>query len=222
MNYEQALRVFNLVDTTDLTFEEFRALYKKTAKDLHPDRKSGDTKKFVLLKESFDYLSEFGEFKVLVGNFIEPKELVNTDVNQLSLMSRDEIVRRYTHDRTVLEKQLMLFKKAFTEQETTINSIKDVVQQLMHDYENEKEKLQYSLEKRIEELEKEYKPSIINRIFFFLPKMSKEEFWHQYNDSVSQYSRKFEELNLSFFKILVSTYGEGLNTITKQLESNKK
>jgi curved DNA-binding protein CbpA len=222
MNYHQALDIFDLTDTSHITIEEFKVLYKKVARELHPDRKSGDTKKFVKLKEAFDFLGEFSEFKVEVGQFKESTDLVPVDMNQLSLLSRDELMKKYKHDRTVLEKQVNLYRNSLVQQETTISSIKNIVQQLMNDYEDEKRKLQHSLDMQIENLEKAYKPTFINRIFFFLPKMSKKEFWDRYNTSVSQYSRKYEELNLSFFKILVATYGDGLNTITLQLESSKK
>ncbi len=221
MKYSEALRIFDIDSTHAYTMDEFKRLYRKTAKMLHPDNTNGDAKKFVKLKEAFDYLMDFGEFSVGTS-FTENKELATTDLGSLSVLTREELMRRYKHDRGVLEKQLNIYQQSLHEQELALNEVKTVVQHLMNDFEDEKQKLQYSLDRRISDLENKFKPTILQKIFFFLPRMSKKEFWDEYNDSVNQYTKKYEALNLSFFKILVATYGEGLNTITLTLEDSKQ
>jgi hypothetical protein len=221
MKSSEALRIFDIDSTHSYTMDEFKKLYRKTAKSLHPDNTSGDTKMFVRLKEAFDYLMEFGEFSIGTS-FTETNELVTTDLGTLSVLTREELMKRYKHDRGVLEKQLHVYQRSLHDQELALNEVKTVVQHLMSDFEDEKQKLQHSLDSRISELENRFKPTLLQKILFFLPRMSKKEFWDEYNDSVSQYTKKYEALNLSFFKILVATYGEGLNTITLTLEDSKQ
>jgi curved DNA-binding protein CbpA len=218
MNYSEALEVFDLNSLNGVTEEEFKIMYRKLARERHPDTNNGNSKGFVRLREAFDYLREYGSFSPKRKTAKPQKQIVKTDMNSVDAMSREEVVRRYKEDRKVLENQLDLYQSSLTAQEDTMTEIKNVVHKLMEDYENEKIKLQIALDNEIHELESKYRPGFLNRLFFFLPKMSKKEFWEKYNESVAQYTTRYESLNLSFFKIMVATYGEGLNKVSQNLE----
>jgi curved DNA-binding protein CbpA len=221
MNYSEALKVFGLNSINGITEEEFKIMYRKLAREKHPDTNNGSSKDFVLLREAFDYLREYGSFQEKKKTRKKEKYINISDITTIETLSKDEVVRRYKEDRKVLENQIEVFEQSINAQEDTMLEIKSVVEKLMYDYENEKRKLQLSLDVQIQELETKYKPSFLKQLLFFLPKMSKKEFWNKYNDSVYQYTQRYESLNLSFFKIMVATYGEGLNKISQNLENKK-
>lgn len=218
MNYSEALEVFNLNSLNGITEEEFKIMYRKLARERHPDTNNGSSKEFVRLREAFDYLREFGSFQPKKKDSKKQKQIIKTDLNAIDAMSREEVVRRYKEDRKVLENQIEVYQSTIVAQEDTMYEIKNVVQKLMDDYETEKIKLQMALDEEIHTLENKYRPNFFKRLLFFIPKMSKKEFWDKYNESVTQYTAKYESLNLSFFKIMVATYGEGLNKISQNLE----
>jgi curved DNA-binding protein CbpA len=222
MNYSEALKVFSLNSINGITESEFKIMYRKLAREHHPDTNGGNTKNFVKLREAFDYLNEYGSFQEKRKSGRKPKITNPADFTAIETLSRDEIVRRYKEDRKVLENQIEVYQDSINSQEDTMLEIKNVVEKLMGDYENEKIKLQANLDGQIRDLESKYKPSFFRRLMFFMPKMSKKEFWSKYNDSIAQYSVRYESLNLSFFKIMVATYGEGLNKISKTLEDKSE
>jgi hypothetical protein len=47
--------------------------------------------------------------------------------------------------------------------------------------------------------------------------MSEEEFWEKYHFEVQKYSRKDAELDVEFFKEMLTTYGGGLNKIANSI-----
>ena len=218
MNYSEALEIFNLSSLSDVTEEDFKALYRKLARAKHPDTNNGSSKDFVELKEAFDYLKTYGSFHSNKRGLKKIKQLVKTDLVTIDALSKDEVVKRYREDRKTLENQIEIYQQSFFAQENTMTEIKNVVQNIMNDYENEKSKLQIELDNQIYNLEHEYKPNFFKRMLFFLPKMSSNEFWRRYNEFVSSYTSKNDSLNLSFFKIMVATYGEGLNKISQNLD----
>ena len=218
MNYSEALEIFNLSSLSDVTEEDFKALYRKLARAKHPDTNNGSSKDFVELKEAFDYLKTYGSFHSNKRGLKKIKQLVKTDLVTIDALSKDEVVKRYREDRKTLENQIEIYQQSFFAQENTMTEIKNVVQNIMNDYENEKSKLQLELDDQIYSLEHEYRPNFFKRILFFLPKMSSHEFWRKYNEFVSSYTSKNDSLNLSFFKIMVATYGEGLNKISQNLD----
>jgi hypothetical protein len=220
MNYTRALETFELNPTDTLSKEQFQLLYKQLAKKHHPDR-SGETKKFVKLREAYDYLLQYGTFNKEKKPKSQSKKLVTTDTNSLVFLEKDEIIRRYRVDRSLLEDQIQLYFRSLIEQDEVVGNIKSVVERLVHDYEEEKTKLQLALDAKIQQLEYEYRPSFLKRMFFFLPGMNQTEFWRKYHESIDMYSRKYDALNLSFFRIIISTYGDGLNKITKSLEHTR-
>jgi curved DNA-binding protein CbpA len=129
MTYAKALEIFSLSSLHSITMEEFKVLYKNLAKEHHPDAKSGSSKKFVELREAYDYLLENGTFST--GKRRAPrhhKELSVADIGTLDVLPKDELVKRYKEDRQVLEKQLEIYQKSFDKQEDTIDEIKGVVQ----------------------------------------------------------------------------------------------
>jgi curved DNA-binding protein CbpA len=219
MTYSEALKVFGLNSINGITEEEFKVMYRKLAREKHPDTNNGSSKDFVLLREAFDYLREYGSFHEKRKSRKKDKQANITEITTIDTLSKDEVVRRYKEDRKVLENQLEVFEQSINAQEDTMIEIRNVVEKLMGDYENEKKKLQIALDYQIESLEAKYKPSFFKQLLFFLPKMSKKEFWNKYNESVSIYTSRYESLNLSFFKIMVATYGEGLNKISQNLEN---
>ncbi|NJK71664.1 MAG: hypothetical protein HC932_05505 [Thermales bacterium] len=53
MDFEKALKIFNLESLENISFDELRAMYKKLAKERHPDMKLGSSEDFVELREAY-------------------------------------------------------------------------------------------------------------------------------------------------------------------------
>lgn len=228
MDYEKALKIFELESLDKITFNDFRVLYKKFAKQKHPDTKSGTEKEFVKLREAYVLLSEHGEFADEHSDDEKKKSSKNAlkiskkSKKQLNSLTKDEIINKYFKDTRKLENEIEVYRGYVDNQETIITKIKKKVKKITSDFDKEKDILKADLKKEIRKLEKERSPSLLERIFFFLPHRQDEEFWEKYNTHLEEYSTKYAELSISFFKLMLTCYGDGLNKITQSKEPKKK
>ncbi len=222
MDYEKALEVFELESLNSLTFNDFRVLYKKLAKQKHPDTKSGSEKEFVKLREAYVLLSEYGEFSDEQKKHKNALKISKKSKNHLKSLTKDEIINKYFKDTRKLENEVGVFKGYVENQETVISKIKRKVKKITSDFDKEKDILKSDLKKEIKKIERQHKPSIFHRILFFLPQKNEEEYWDEYNKHLEEYSTKYAELSISFFKLMLTCYGDGLNTITKEKNPKKK
>lgn len=215
MDYEAALEVFGLDSLQKTTFNDFRTLYKTLAKTRHPDTKDGSEKDFVELREAYALLSEYGEF---AEEELNPNALkiVRPSKNALKALTKEDIIKRYYKDTLKLTNQIEVYRGYVAKQESVINKIKQKVQKITADFGTEKTLLKKELRKEIKALDKKYAPNLWNKIFFFLPSKSEREYWDRYNRQLDEYSARYAELNLSFFKLILSCYGDGLNRISHQ------
>jgi len=92
---------------------------------------------------------------------------------------------------------------------------------LIDDFEKRKKLLQNELESEIAKLEKKYSGNAFQKILFFLPKMSEEDFWKNYQTKVDEYAKMHTELDIDFFKDMLSTYGKGLNKIGESINQKE-
>ena len=215
MDYEAALEVFGLESLEETTFNDFRILYKKLAKKRHPDTKDGSEEAFVELREAYALLSEYGEFAEVELNPNAIK-LVRPSKNALKALTKDDIIKKYYKDTVKLSNQIEVYRGYVRKQESVITKIKHKVQKITADFTTEKALLKKDLRKEIRVLDKQYQPTLLNKIFFFLPSKSEREYWDRYNKQLDEYSARYAELNISFFKLILSCYGDGLNRISHQ------
>lgn len=201
MDLDKALKVFDVTDIESLDLKSLKTLYRNLAKEHHPDQ-GGQAENFVELKDAYTLLQE-----ELKGN--------NSQGKNLKILSKEEILDKYYKDTTELQVRLDSFQLSFEAQNETLTQVKHRIQNLSKDFERRKQDLQKELESRISKLEKGYTQNLIQKILFFLPKMSEDEFWHKYRSLVDQFSKKHSELDTEFFKQMLEIYGDGLNAISK-------
>lgn len=215
MDYEKALEVFGLDGLDNTTFNDFRKLYKKLAKQRHPDTKKGTDKEFVELREAYVLLSEYGDFAE--NESTNAIKISKANKNALKTLTKDEVIKKYYKDTRKLENQIEVYKEYFENQDSIISRIKNRVTKITEEFDKEKTILKKDLKKEIKRLDKKYRSGTLQRILFFLPSRSEKEYWEQYNHQLDEYSAKYAELNISFFKLILTCYGNGLNKISKQL-----
>jgi DnaJ domain/BSD domain len=200
MTIDIALSIFGLEEAQlgFLTPTEIKEIYRKLAKEKHPDKKGGDSSAFIELKDAYLILSTITQQNT-------GRELVALD--------KDEILNRYQKDTTKLYKTI-------TEQFQSISKIRTEVDDLVSDFEQKKKELEADLNSTISGLEKKYKKNLFQKIFFFLPHMSEKEFWETYHDLVNKQTTKYKNLDFELFKQMAIIYGEGLNQISEILDKN--
>jgi curved DNA-binding protein CbpA len=230
MDFEKALKIFNLETLDNLSFEELRSKYKQLAKDKHPDKKQGSSKDFVELREAYVFLSEFGIFAreqgVIQGNAktskLDKSLAARPRISDLRALTKDEILSRYFKDTQSLESQIGDYQDSLEDQAGVIVDVKENVQKLLAEFEAEKKFLQEQLEKELIKLEKKYNPSLLRKLLFFIPKMSDKDFRNEYQNKIDYFSKQYSDLNISFFKLMLSSYGDGLNKILMRLPNNSE
>jgi hypothetical protein len=221
MDYDQALEVFGLENLNKTTFNDFRTLYKQLAKKRHPDTKSGSDKDFVELREAYVLLSEYGEFAEIsdTNNQTSSKKIKNSKAltkNNLKTLTKEDLIKRYYRDTLKLNNELDNYQGYIKKQESVINKIKTKVTKITKEYDIEKS----LLKKEIRSLDRIKKPSWFKRFFFFFQSKTERENWERYERQLELYSTKYSELHLTFFKLILSCYGDGLNKISNQQKQN--
>ncbi|NJK71665.1 MAG: hypothetical protein HC932_05510 [Thermales bacterium] len=172
-------------------------------------------------------MSEFGIFAreqgVMGSNPRANKNnnsLAKPRISDLRALSKDEILNRYFKDTQSLENQIEIYQDNLDDQTEVIINVKDNVKKLLDEFEEEKTYVQKQLEKELQKLERKYNPGLFRRLLFFIPKMSDKEFKQEYQSKVDQYSKKYSDLNVSFFRLMLTSYGDGLNRILMKLPNN--
>jgi hypothetical protein len=214
MDLQDALIYFGLSSITEVSIAELKAIYRRLAKQKHPDQ-GGTNTEFVNLRKAF----------VLLKNELEkvgPKNEKTTIVTQeLAELNKDELIARYYKDTEKLQNQLQVYEKSVADQQIILSNLKEKVQNLVENFNKEKENLQNSVKQEIKDLEKKLnRETFWRRVFFFWPTISKEEFWLEYNNKIQYYTNLNTDLDATFFKSMLSTYGEGLNGMQKNIPQN--
>jgi DnaJ domain len=200
MTLDNALSLFGLSEAqlSYITVDEIKEIYRKLAKEKHPDKSGGDSSQFIHLKDAYLILSTFAQS--------------NTG-RAMVMLNKDEILHRYQEDTTKLYKTI-------TEQFQSISKIRQEVEILITEFEQKKKDLENDLNGSIEELENRYKKTLFQKVFFFMPSMSEKEFWDSYNRLVESQTDKYKNLDFELFKQMAIIYGEGLNQISDILDKN--
>jgi len=202
MNRQKALDIFELTNLDGLSLDSLKTLYKKLAKNKHPDQ-GGSDNEFIVLKEAYGFLQD--EIKA---------QKLSTDLKEFG---KEEILDNYNQDKKSLENKITLFQKTFDNQIVILNNVKSETQEILEKFENQKKGLQKELEEKINRLEKNYSKGFLQKLLFFLPRMSQDEFWVKYKYQVEIYSQKYTELDIQFFKKMLEIYGDGLNEIAEKV-----
>lgn len=215
MDLQAALIYFGLEKIEDVTLPELKAIYRRLAKEKHPDQ-GGSNTEFVSLRKAFVILKNEHEK-------ITPKTGEAVIVtSELAELNKDELLSKYHKDTVKLQNQLQVYEKSIADQQTIISDLQKQVTTLVEGFNSEKANLQNSVKKDIEALEKQLNGETFwRRIFFFMPKMSSQEFWSQYNQKIQYYSELNNQLDTNFFKQMLGTYGEGLNGLKEKIGKGK-
>lgn len=200
MTLDQALQTFGIGEDQlhYLTPDEVKEMYRQLAKQKHPDKKGGNNRQFIELKDAY----------IMISTIVQQ----NVGRSMIAL-DKDEILNRYQQDTTKLYRTI-------TEQFQSISKIRTEVEELISEFETKKQELEGELNSAIETLETKYKKTLFQKIFFFLPSMSEKDFWETYHALVNQQTNKYKNLDFELFKQMAIIYGEGLNQISEILDKN--
>jgi hypothetical protein len=202
MNIKRALEIFGFDSLNDLNSEELKKVYRKLAKERHPDKMGGTNKDFVELRRA--YLLLYAEAEK------------NDDTQKtLKELSKDEILDKYYQETRDLKVKMDTYEDIIGNQSRTLSIVRESVEQIVERFEYRKQQLKKDLELTISSLERQLKPNIVQKLFSFLwPKLNEDEFWLRYQQQVKNYTRKDQDLNMEFFKEMLTIYGDGLNDIS--------
>lgn len=198
MTLDQALQIFELAEEDLLYFDsdQVKQIYRKLAKEKHPDKAGGDTRSFNELKEAYILLS------VMVQE---------NSGRQLVALDKDQILNKYQIDTRKLHNSL-------TCQYRSINKIKNEVGELIAEFEERKKALEGNLNQSVEVLQNQFKKNLVQKIIPFWPSMSESEFLEKYNNLISDQSKECEILDSELFRRMAEIYGEGLNEISEIID----
>lgn len=216
MDLQKALNIFEIKDLDGMVSKDLKNLYRNHAKSKHPDQ-GGKTSDFIDLKEA--YLLLQSKVKKAEISYTSEKLIKSTHFDiSLEKLSKEEIIDKY-HD---VKLKLTELELAFNQEVQILGSVQQKVQCIVQNFEEEKKRMQKDLDEKIASLENKLSPSLLKRILFFLPKMSEDEFWENYNLHIQNYTVKTSEMDIEFFKEMLSVYGEGLNSISGAVVSKIK
>jgi hypothetical protein len=203
MNLQRALEIFNLENLNGLDERELKSIFKRLAKERHPDQ-GGSNSDFVQLKEAH----------IILEQELEDGEIQTTG-NDLKTLSKEEILNKYYQDTHTLQSKIENLQLNLDNHAEALEHVKQGAVEVMTEFEVQKTKLKQELDISLEALQKEYNSSFLKRLFFFKQKMSEQDFWNEYHQHVHKYVRKTSDLNVELYKVMVNIYGEGLNNISR-------
>ena len=216
MDLQEALIFFGLKAIEEVSLADLKVIYRKLAKEKHPDQ-GGSNSEFVNLRKAF----------VLIKNELEktgPKATKTTIITQeLVELNKDELIAKYYKDTEKLQNQLSVYEESIADQQTILISLKDKVRNLVDNFNKQKGDLQVSVQQEVQSLERKLnRETFWRRVFFFWPAPSSAEFWNEYNAKIQSYTSLNSDLDGKFFKEMLGTYGEGLNGLQNQIQVKEK
>jgi len=200
MDLAQALEVFGIDEVGELDADSLKIVYRTLAKQKHPDRSGGNSVAFVELKEAYVFLQKY---------FIENPAHGSSN-KKLKTLSKEELLENYYRDTRQLQLRLDFLQ---TETQLALTQTEEQFDGIWMNFEDQRSQLRQELEGIITELQRKANRSLVQKILFFLPRMSQEEFWQRYNLEVDKYARLHSDLDLQFFKMILDLYGKSLNKI---------
>lgn len=226
MDIKTALDTFDLEKWENISSSTLRSLYKDLAKKKHPDVPGGDGDEFVKLQKAYDIIArkvkkkEKEEKKKTTDKSQDPKEKAQeyTKVRDIKNLDKADLMEKFEE----IENEMVLYKESLFGHKESISEAKKEVKVILQEFEKKRDELREELEKAVVELEKKYKGTLLNKILFFLPKMSETEFTEKYNRYVNKFSSISADLDSELFKSIIEIYGKALNDIQENVKKIEK
>jgi hypothetical protein len=213
MDLKTALKIFGLESLDGQNQESLKQVYRKLAKQKHPDKQGGTNESFVELRQGYLFLYAI----LATQEDSNDSNLVVSGNKHLKTLTKEEILNKYYTDTKDLQLKLDEYEEHISKQNQALDEVKDTVESVISEFENKKEELRKELEVEISILEKSFKSNPFKRILFFLPSLSEDEFWEKYHSKVEEYTQKDAQTDILFLKKILSVYGDGLNQISQTL-----
>ena len=215
MDLKAALAYFSIASINEVSLVELKAIYRRLAKEKHPDQ-GGTNNDFVSLRRAFVLLkNELEKFSPSNGK----SSIITQEIVELN---KDELLSKYYKDTEKLQNQLQLYEKSMADQQIILGELASQVKSLVNGFNQEKQNLQNKVRQETLDLEKRLNGETFwKRVFFFLPKMSRVEFWNEYNSKIQYYTEQNNNLDTNFFKEMLGTYGQGLNSLKDKITEKK-
>ncbi len=203
MNTQTALELFGYSEINEFDLESLKSKYKKLAVKKHPDKSGGSHSDFIELREAYVVLLEFAQ-----------QNTVDLQAQSIRTLDKDELLKKYFEDTNELQIEIKSVQSTLLANVETLSGVKKKAHFAVTKFERRRERLKSELESEMVLLERIIQPPLLQRlVFFFWPQPSEKYFWQQYYKYVQTYTRKDLDLELAFYKDMLSIYGEALNKI---------
>jgi DnaJ-class molecular chaperone len=195
MDLEKALSVFH-IDTldqlVDLGESGIKTLYKKMAKDTHPDHNNGQKDDFIQINSAYGILlDEVRDINAQLGK-------TSTDETE---KKNDQMVD-FFYSKTAKSQKSISSQTDIQKVQSVLYSIQMEVQRLTAEYQEESEKIKIEFEKKVAVVESDLKRA---------GRKAQEELMYEFQYQISKHKKIQEDLKIQFDAAALDIYASGLN-----------
>lgn len=221
VNTDKALELLDFRSADELNFTALKKRYRTRAKQKHPDKKGGSREDFVELQKAYQHLKRLlekteDELALLRKAIIEEEmEIEEAELERrLKVVDKTELLAKFIES----EKQVVQHKSILRKQADFLTQTQEVVEELIVEYRDKQGALRTELEGILGDLEKEYSPTAVQKIMFFLPRPNYNEFIDRKSSLMNTFQDLSFDLENKLSKEIVKIYGEALNKLNSTLE----
>lgn len=221
MNTERALELLGFADSAELSLPELKRRYRLKAKQKHPDRAGGSREAFVELQKAYNFLKKILESaedelsKLRKAIIEENMEMEEAELERrLRIIDKSELLAKLIES----EKQVVVHQLVLKKQAEFLAHTRDLVEEVVEEYRDKQGALRGELTSILDQLEDEYKPNIMQKVLFFLPKPDYNEFLDRKEGLMNKFQQLSFDLENQLSREIVKMYGEALNHLTATLD----
>jgi curved DNA-binding protein CbpA len=221
MNTDRALALLGFESVDLLQIQELKKRYRARAKQKHPDKQGGSRDAFVELQTAYQHLKKILESaedelaKIRKAIIEEHMELEEAELERrLRIIDKSELLNKLIES----EKRLVVHEAILKKQSEFLSETRDFVEEIVDEYKEKQSSLRIELTTILDQLEVEYKPNVVQKVMFFLPRPNYNEFLERKEGLMSQFHTLSVDLENQLSKEIVKIYGEALNHLTNTIE----
>ena len=197
MDLEKALQVFH-IDTLEQLVElgeiGIKTLYKKMAKDTHPDHNNGQKEEFIKINSAYGILlDEVRHIRAQMGETasIEPEK-------------KNEKMVDFFYSKTAKSQKTLSPQSDLEKVQSTLYRVQQEIVRLTQEFHQESDKIKIELEKKTTEIDLE----IVK-----VNKKAKAELLNEFHYQANKYKKIQEDLRIQFDRAALDFYASALNEL---------
>lgn len=221
VNTEMALEKLGFESVDTLNLPELKKRYRIKAKQKHPDKAGGSPEEFVELQKAYQHLKKVldqteDELAKLRKAIIEENlEMEDAELERrLRIIEKSELLHKLIES----ERRVVVHKKILKKQTEYLIETRELVEELVVEYRDKQSSLRTELGSILDIMEKDYQPSVVQKIFFFLPKPDYNEFLDRKESLMNKFQNLSGDLENQLSREIVRMYGDALNQLTTTIE----